>query len=70
MDKGDETLEVADFIVQAAGRQALWGITPGRRIRRDFEVIFRTNPLWSSFHGIESGTIIKKASPGPIRAGQ
>jgi hypothetical protein len=54
MDKGDEALEVADFIVQAAGRQALFGITPGRRVRRDFDVIFRTNPLWSSFHGIES----------------
>jgi hypothetical protein len=57
MDKGDEALEVADFIVQAAGRQALLGITPGRRVRRDFDVIFRTNPLWSSFHGIESAAI-------------
>jgi hypothetical protein len=54
MDKGDEALEVADFIVQAADRRALFGITPGRRVRRDFDVIFRTNPLWSSFHGIES----------------
>ena len=29
MDKGDEALEVADFIVQAAGRQTLWGSHPG-----------------------------------------
>jgi hypothetical protein len=56
MPKGDEALEVADFVVQAAGGQARHGITPSLSVRRDFEVIFRTNPLWSSFHAIEGVT--------------
>jgi hypothetical protein len=49
MPKGDEALEVADFVIQSAGCQAKRGIAPGFRVRRDFEVVFRANPLWSSF---------------------
>jgi hypothetical protein len=62
MPKGDEALEVADFIIQAAGNQARHGIAPGRKVRRDFEVIFRTNPLWSSFHGIDGVTPTSSSS--------
>ena len=51
MPKGDEALEVADFVVQAAGGQARHGIKPDHSVRRDFEVIFRAKPLWSSFFG-------------------
>jgi hypothetical protein len=57
MSKGDEALEVADFIVHTAGRQALHGIRPAMPVRRDFEAIFRTNPLWTSFHGVQSVTV-------------
>jgi hypothetical protein len=49
MPKGDEALEVADFVVQAAGGQARHGLKPGRPVRRDFEAVFRAKPLWSSF---------------------
>jgi hypothetical protein len=48
----DEALEVADFVIQAAGGQTRHGIRPGSGVRRDFEVVFRSNPLWSSFHAI------------------
>jgi hypothetical protein len=47
MPKGDEALEVADFIVHTAGGQARYGMKRG--FRRDFEAVFRANPLWTSF---------------------
>jgi hypothetical protein len=56
MSKGDEALEVADFIIQAAGAQALRGIYPDRPVRKDFEAIFHANPLWQSFHHITDAT--------------
>jgi hypothetical protein len=46
---GDEALEVADFIVQAAGRQALRWAEGDHRVRKDFQAIFHANPSWSSF---------------------
>jgi hypothetical protein len=51
---GDEALEVADFVVQAAGRQARRWDTGDERFRRDFESVFHANPLWSSFSAIRS----------------
>jgi hypothetical protein len=61
MQKGDEALEVADFVVQAAGNQARRGLEPGKRVRKDFEVIFHSNSLWSSFHAVEE--IVRSRSP-------
>ena len=61
MPKGDEALEVADFIIQAAGAQALRGIYPDRPLRKDFDAIFNVNPLWRSFQHISNVT-----AEGPI----
>jgi hypothetical protein len=54
MDKssGDPTLEVADFIIHTAGRQAFNWSEGKMGFRRDFQDIFHANPLWSSFHAI------------------
>jgi hypothetical protein len=49
---GDEALEVADFIVQAAGRQAIRWDGGDRRFRLDFQSVFHANPLWSSLNVI------------------
>jgi hypothetical protein len=59
MDKssGDPVLEVADFIVHTAGRQAFNWSRGKLGFRRDFQDIFHANPLWSSFHAIE-GVIV------------
>jgi len=46
---GDEAMEVADFVAQAAGRQAYRWAQGDKRVRKDFAAIFRANPLWSSF---------------------
>jgi hypothetical protein len=55
MLKGDEALEVADFTVQAAGGQARRGFWPNTSVHRDFEVVFRSNPLRSGFfHAVGS----------------
>jgi hypothetical protein len=56
-----EGLEVADFIAQAAGRQA-WGAATGRGgFRKDFRAIFHANPLWSSFIDISSAIVTEQA---------
>jgi hypothetical protein len=57
LNKGDEALEVADFIVQAAGRQAHRWAAGSRRLRKDFKAVFHANPLWSSFMSIDSAVL-------------
>ena len=48
---GLEGLEVADFIAHAAGGQAHSHHRGKSGFRKDFDVVFRTNDLWSSwFH--------------------
>jgi hypothetical protein len=55
MDKSscDPALEVADFIIHTAGRQAYNWSQGKMGFRRNFQDIFHANPLWSSFHAIE-----------------
>lgn len=55
-----EGLEVADFIAQAAGRQA-WNSAKGKSgFRKDFRSIFHANPLWSSSIDVASATVDDK----------
>jgi len=49
MRKGEEALEVADFIIHTAGCQSRTWASGSKHSRRDFSDIFQTNPLWSSF---------------------
>lgn len=44
-----EELEVADFIAQAAGGQAMRQLRGHTGFRKDFEAVFHANALWSSF---------------------
>jgi len=60
MSKGDEALEVADFVVHTAGGQARHGMQPGGAVRRDFEAVFRANPDWSSFFALDGATEIPR----------
>ena len=60
---GDEALEVADFVVHAAGRQGRRWDTGDERFRLDFKSVFHANPLWSSFHAIQSLGGQKEARP-------
>lgn len=52
---GDEAMEVADFVAQAAGRQAL-GMLSGQplQFRKDFQVIFQSQPQLSSFMAVDN----------------
>src|SRR5262249_8731825 len=59
MSKGDEALEVADFIVQAAGAQVRRGMKADDVHRKDFAAVFPANPLWSSFSAI--GDVTRKS---------
>jgi hypothetical protein len=54
---GIETLEVADFIVHAAGNQALRWAKGEESIRKDFKAIFHVNPNWTSF--IDIGEMVR-----------
>jgi hypothetical protein len=52
MPKGDEALEVADFVVHAAGAQAR-GWSQGKPIRKDFEAVFHSHPRLTSFISVD-----------------
>jgi hypothetical protein len=48
MHKGDEALEIADFVVHTAGRQARLGMRSGKPLRKDFVAIFHAQPTLTS----------------------
>ncbi|MBI1779716.1 MAG: DUF3800 domain-containing protein [Proteobacteria bacterium] len=55
--RGDEAMEVADFIVNAAGRRALSWSLGDMRPRRDFDAVFGANPLWQSFFHVQQAAV-------------
>lgn len=53
----DEALEVADFIVHTAGRQAFHRLRGRPGFRKDFEAVFQTHPLATSFIDIKEAKL-------------
>ena len=54
MPKGDEGLEIADFIMHAAGGQERWKLDGRKGFRRDFKAVFHGNHLWASRLSVDS----------------
>jgi len=54
----DEALEVADFVIHAAGRLARAKAFQGPvGFGKDFKAVFHSNPLWSSFMSIDGAEV-------------
>jgi hypothetical protein len=47
--RNDPAMEVADFVIQAAGGQSFRRHRGEQGFRKDFQAVFHANPLWSSF---------------------
>ena len=54
---GLEGLEVAAFIAHAAGLQAHSHHRGKSGFRKDFDVVFRTNDLWSSWFDFDASPL-------------
>lgn len=59
---GYEALEVADFIIQAAGNEALRRARGGRVPRRDAEAVFHVDQTLVSFFAIDSAELNNQSS--------